>query len=361
MSFEIIIILSTKIVENLTFYYLCRVKVTLFFDKKQIFVKYTEKDIARLATAVINAEAEAVAKLAGVANENFARVVRLIYESKGRVIVSGVGKSAIIAAKIVATLNSTGTPAIFMHAADAIHGDLGIIQPNDVVLCLSKSGNTPEIKMLVPLIRNIGSNPLIAMVSNATSYLAQKADYVLLTPIDAEACPNNLAPTTSTTVQLVTGDALAVCLLQLRGFSERDFARVHPGGALGKKLYLRVMDVLNPALKPQVKTTATITQTIMVISANRLGATAVMDEQGRLAGIITDGDVRRMLEKWPQVDQLTAGDIMAKNPKTIEAEELAVNAFSLMEKNEISQLIVLKDGQYEGVVHIHDIMREGIV
>ena len=324
-------------------------------------MKYTKEDIARLAATVINAEAAAVAKLAGVADENFARVVELIYESKGRVIVSGIGKSAIIAAKIVATLNSTGTPAIFMHAADAIHGDLGIIQPDDVVLCLSKSGNTPEIKMLVPLIRNIGNNKLVAMVANADSYLAQQSDYMLYTPIDAEACPNNPGPTTSTTVQLVTGDALAVCLLKLRGFSERDFARVHPGGALGKKLYLRVMDVLNPALKPQVKITGTVMDAIMAISANRVGATAVVDEQGRLAGIITDGDVRRMLEKWPQTDQLTAGDIMAKDPKTIEAEELAVNAFSLMEKNEISQLIVLKDGLYEGVVHIHDIMREGIV
>jgi len=337
-------------------------KDTIFFCKKQIsLVKYTEKDIRQLAATTIKVEAEAITRLAGMINEDFARVVQLIYEGKGRVIVTGVGKSAIIATKIVATLNSTGTPAIFMHAADAIHGDLGIIQPDDVVICLSKSGNTPEIKVLVPLIRNIGGNKLIGMVGNADSYLARQSDYVLLTPAAVEACPNNLAPTTSTTVQLVMGDALSVCLLKLRGFSERDFARVHPGGALGKQLYLRVMDVLNPNLKPQVKVNDTITKTLMAISANRLGATAVLDEKGLLAGIITDGDVRRMLEKWPQFDKLTAGDIMAKDPKTIEAEELAVNALSLMEKNEISQLIVLKDGQYEGIVHVHDIMREGIV
>ncbi len=326
-----------------------------------MLVKYTEKEIAALAIETIRTEAAGVSGLAGAIDDSFARVVRLIHESKGRVIVSGIGKSAIIASKIVATLNSTGTPAIFMHAADAIHGDLGIIQPEDVVLCLSKSGNTPEIKMLVPLIRNIGGNKLVAMVSNLDSYLAQQADYVLSTPVDAEACPNNLAPTTSTTVQLVMGDALAVCLLQLRGFSAKDFARVHPGGALGKKMYLRVIDVVNPALKPRVSPTDGITKTIVEISANRLGATVVINEQEQLVGIVTDGDVRRMLEKYPRFDQLTAGDIMAGNPRTIDAEELAVNAFGLMEKNEISQLIVLRDGQYEGMVHVHDLMREGIV
>jgi arabinose-5-phosphate isomerase len=293
-------------------------------------------------------------------DESFSETVRLIYESRGRVVVSGIGKSAIIATKIVATLNSTGTPAIFMHAADAIHGDLGIIQPDDVVLCLSKSGNTSEIKMLAPLIRNMG-NKLVAMVSQLDSYLARHADYVLHVVVDKEACPNNLAPTTSTTAQLVMGDALAICLLKMRGFTAQDFARVHPGGSLGKKLYLHVSDLIDAARKPQVSIHDTIPQSIVVISANRLGATAVMDDDGRLAGIITDGDVRRMLGKWQQFDKLTAGDIMTKNPKTIEADEMAIKAFNLMDENQISQLVVTKDGNYEGMVHVHDILREGIV
>ena len=324
-------------------------------------MKYSIENVARTATNTIRSEAMAISQLAEAIDDNFSHVVQLIYESRGRVIVSGIGKSAIIAGKIVATLNSTGTPAIFMHAADAIHGDLGIIQPDDVVLCLSKSGNTPEIKMLVPLIRNIGDNKLVAIVANRSSYLAQHADYVLYTPVDAEACPNNLVPTTSTTAQLVMGDALAVCLLELRGFSEMDFAKVHPGGALGKKLYMRVADLLDPALRPLVHIGDSISKSILEISANRLGATVVMDDKEQLAGIITDGDIRRMLGKWKQIDELTAGDIMTQYPKTIEADELAVKAFSMMEKSEISQLVVLKNGQYEGMIHIHDIMREGIV
>ncbi|MDR3184689.1 MAG: KpsF/GutQ family sugar-phosphate isomerase [Prevotellaceae bacterium] len=283
-----------------------------------------------------------------------------MYEGRGRVVVSGIGKSAIVAAKIVATLNSTGTPAIFMHAADAIHGDLGVIQPDDIVLCLSKSGNTAEIKILVPLIKNMG-NTLVGMVSQPDSYLAQHADYVLHVPVDKEACPNNLAPTTSTTAQMVMGDALAICLLKMRGFTAQDFARVHPGGSLGKKLYLRVSDLIDPARKPQVNLHDTIPQSIMVISANRLGATAVVDENGRLAGIITDGDVRRMLGKWQQFDKLTAGDIMTKNPKFVEAGEMAIKAFNLMDENQISQLVVTDNGQYAGMVHVHDILREGIV
>ncbi len=324
-------------------------------------MKYTNQDILNFATETINVEAKAVGSLVNVLDEEFAQVVRLIYESKGRVIVTGVGKSAIIANKIVATLNSTGTPAIFMHAADAIHGDLGIIQPDDVVLCISKSGNTPEIKMLVPLIRNLGDNKLIGMVANRDAYLAQSSDFVLYTPVEAEACPNNLAPTTSTTVQLVTGDALAVCLLKLRGFSAKDFARVHPGGALGKKLYLRVADIVNPALKPQVNSKDTVPQSIISISESRMGATVVLDDKGDIAGIITDGDVRRMLSKWQDIATLTAGDIMSRNPKTIDAEELAIEAYNLMETNEVTQLVVLKDGVYEGMIHVHDIMREGIV
>jgi len=324
-------------------------------------VKYPIENIARQAKNTIRSEALAVSRLEEVIDDNFVKVVQLIYESRGRVIVSGIGKSAIIDAKIVATLNSTGTPAIFMHAADAIHGDLGIIQPDDVVLCLSKSGSTPEIKVLVPLIRNIGHNKLVAIVANRDSYLAQHADYVLYTPVEAEACLNNLAPTTSTTVQLVMGDALAVCLLELRGFSEADFAKVHPGGALGKKLYLRVADLLNPTMKPLVYVDDSVAKSILEISANRLGATIVLDNKGQLVGIITDGDIRRMLGKWKQIDKLTAGDIMSRNPKTIEADELAIKAFGILEKNEISQLVVLKNGQYEGMVHVHDIMREGIV
>ena len=324
-------------------------------------MKYSIENVARTATNAIKSEAMAISRLTEVVDDNFVNVVKLIYESRGRVIVTGIGKSAIIAAKIVATLNSTGTPAIFMHAADAIHGDLGIIQSDDVVLCLSKSGSTPEIKMLIPLIRNIGDNKLVAIVANRDSYLAQHADYVLYTPVAAEACINNLAPTTSTTVQLVMGDALAVCLLELHGFSEADFAKLHPGGALGKKLYLRVADILNPALKPLVHTGDSISKSILEISTNRLGATAVVNNEEQLVGIITDGDLRRMLGKWKQIDELTAGDVMTRNPKTVDADELAVKALGMMEKNEISQLLVLKNGLYEGMVHVHDIMREGIV
>jgi arabinose-5-phosphate isomerase len=323
-------------------------------------VSYSVKNILDTAAEVIENEAAAIAKMAKTLDGNFSEAARLIYEGHGRVVVSGIGKSAIVAMKIVATLNSTGTPAIFMHAADAIHGDLGIIQPDDIVLCLSKSGNTSEIKVLVPLIKNMG-NTLMAMVSQPDSYLAQQADHVLHVAVDREACPNNLAPTTSTTAQMVMGDALAVCLLKMRGFTAQDFARVHPGGSLGKKLYLRVSDLIDPARKPQVNLHDTIPQSIMVISANRLGATVVMDEAGHLAGIITDGDVRRMLGKWQQFDTLTASDIMAANPKTIEADEMAIKAFNLMDENQISQLVVTKDGEYEGMVHVHDILREGIV
>ncbi|MDR0694244.1 MAG: KpsF/GutQ family sugar-phosphate isomerase [Prevotellaceae bacterium] len=317
-------------------------------------------DIGKLAVKTIEAEAHAIHKMASYINEDFERVVQLIYKNKGRVIVSGIGKSAIIANKIVATFNSTGTPAVFMHAADAIHGDLGIIQPDDIVICLSKSGNTAEIKLLVPLIRNLG-NKLIAIVSNRDSYLAQHAGYVLHATVDAEACPNNLAPTTSTTAQLVMGDALAICLLQLRGFTEQDFARVHPGGSLGKKLYLRVGDLIDKNRKPQVSPGETIDNTIMTISSNRLGATAVVDNTGAVVGIITDGDVRRMLEKTKRLDALTAIDIMSENPKVIDLSALAIKAFNLMEENKITQLLVVRKKEYVGMVHLHDILREGIV
>ncbi len=313
-----------------------------------------------LAVSVIDKEARAVEKLKPYINDEFVAILNLIYGSKGRLIITGIGKSAIIGNKIVATLNSTGTPSIFMHAADAIHGDLGIIQQDDVVLCISKSGNTPEIKVLVPLIRRMG-NKLIAMVSNVESYLALHSDYVIRATVDEEACPNNLAPTSSTTTQLVMGDALAVCLLKMRGFSPEDFAKYHPGGSLGKRLYLTVDDVYDKELRPWVSPDETIQNTIINISQNRLGATVVLDADEKLMGIITDGDVRRMVEKGKPLDSLAAMDIMSRNPKVVEKRELAVNAFSIMEKNKITSVIVLDEGRYAGLIHIHDVLREGIV
>lgn len=317
-------------------------------------------DLKELAVSVIDKEAKAVEKLKPYINGEFVDVLNLIYGSKGRLVITGIGKSAIIGSKIVATLNSTGTPSIFMHAADAIHGDLGIVQPDDVVMCISKSGNTPEIKVLVPLIRRMG-NKLVAMVSNVDSYLAQHSDYIVRATVDAEACPNNLAPTSSTTTQLVMGDAIAVCLLKMRGFSPEDFAKYHPGGSLGKRLYLKVEDVFDKGLRPNVPPGETIQNTIINISQNRLGATVVLDEAGSVMGIITDGDVRRMVEKGEPLDTLAAEDIMSRNPKVIEKSELAVNAFSIMEKNKITSVVVLDEGKYVGLIHIHDVLREGIV
>lgn len=317
-------------------------------------------DIKSIAIQTIKTEAAAIEKLAGFIDDDFEKTVSLIYNGKGRVIVSGIGKSAIIASKIVATFNSTGTPAIFLHAADAIHGDLGIIQPDDVIICLSKSGSTPEIKVLVPLIKNLG-NKIVAIVSSTNSYLAQKADYVLKATVDKEACPNNLAPTSSTTAQLVIGDALAVCLLKLRGFTPEDFARFHPGGALGKKLYMRVADIYSSDNIPKVKPNDELRPVILEISSKRLGAAAVVDDEGNVLGIITDGDLRRMLQKTQSFDSITAKDIMSMNPKTIEKDELAIHAFNLMEQHKITQLLVLNKGKYDGVIHIHDILREGIV
>ena len=317
-------------------------------------------DLKDLAVSVIDKEARAVEKLKPYIDDEFVAVLNLVYGSRGRLIITGIGKSAIIGSKIVATLNSTGTPSIFMHAADAIHGDLGIVQPDDVVMCISKSGNTPEIKVLVPLIRRMG-NKLIAMVSNAESYLAQHSDYMIRATVDEEACPNNLAPTSSTTTQLVMGDALAVCLLKMRGFSPEDFARYHPGGSLGKRLYLRVDDVFDKELRPFVSPDETIQNTIINISQNRLGATAVLDGQEQLLGIITDGDVRRMVERGEPLSSLRAEDIMSRKPKVIEKTELAVNAFSIMEKNKITSVVVLDGGRYAGLIHIHDVLREGIV
>lgn len=315
--------------------------------------------ILKIAKNTIDLESKAIANLSNLLNKDFANATQLIYNSKGRVIITGIGKSAIIANKIVATLNSTGTPAIFMHAADAIHGDLGLILEDDVVICISKSGDTPEIKVLVPLIKN-GPNKMIAITGNPDSFLGQQADFVLNTYVEKEACTNNLAPTTSTTAQLVIGDALAVCLLELRGFSSHDFAKYHPGGALGKKLYLRVYDLSSVNQKPKVWLDTNIKQVIIEISEKMLGVTAVVDN-GTIIGIITDGDLRRMLSKTEDFTNLTAEDIMSAKPKTIEADAMAVDAMELMEKYGISQLLVEENGIYAGVVHLHDLMKEGIL
>lgn len=319
-------------------------------------------DIKNVAKNVILEESDAIRNLANYIDSDFEKVVNLIYRSKGRVIVTGIGKSAIIAQKIVATLNSTGTPSVFMHAADAIHGDLGMICHDDVVICISKSGNTPEIKVLIPLIRNVGNEQIVAMVSNMDSFLAKNAAYVLKAQVEKEACPNNLAPTNSTTAQLVLGDALAICLIQCRSFSSRDFAKYHPGGSLGKRLYTRVSDVYDRENMPRVTLEDDIRRVILEISGGRLGAVAVTDTQDKLLGIVTDGDLRRMLEKHKDVNGLKAKDIMSANPKVISEDELAYDAFRMMEKNSITQLIVTGDGNvYRGMVHLHDILREGVV
>ena len=300
-----------------------------------------------------------MAQLAGYIDDEFVTAVTYIINSKGRVVITGIGKSAIIANKIVATMNSTGTPAIFMHAADAIHGDLGIIQADDVVICISKSGNTPEIKVLVPLLKR-GNNKLIAITSNKNSVLAQAADSVLYAYVEKEACPNNLAPTTSTTAQLVLGDALAVCLLEMKHFGSEDFAKYHPGGALGKRLYLKVSDIVGNNQKPEVSVQTEVKQVIVEISAKMLGATAVIDN-GNIVGIVTDGDIRRMLSKTDDIRGLTAKDIMSLNPKTIDRDCLAIDALSLMEKNKITQLLVTHNGRYEGVIHLHNLIQEGLL
>lgn len=304
-------------------------------------------------------EIEGIKRVSEYLNDDFVQVVQLILQLKGRVIVTGIGKSAIIAQKIVATFNSTGTPAVFMHAADAIHGDLGIIQSDDVVICISKSGNTPEIKVLTPLLKQAG-HQLIGMVGDPDSFLAKQADLILNTSNAQEACPHNLAPTTSTTAQLALGDALAVCLLECREFSSADFARYHPGGSLGKRLYLKVGDLAAQNEKPQVNRTTPVKEVIIEITKNRLGAVAVV-ESGTIIGIITDGDIRRMLEKEQLTVDLKAEDIMGKSPKVIQAAELAVNALQIMRDYNISQLLVADDQQYAGVIHLHDLLKEGII
>ncbi|MEY8848374.1 SIS domain-containing protein [Psychroserpens sp. XS_ASV72] len=317
------------------------------------------QSIIDLAKKTIDLERDAIANLSHLLTEDFANTVQLIYNSKGRVVITGIGKSAIIANKIVATLNSTGTPAVFMHAADAIHGDLGLILEDDVVICISKSGNTPEIKVLVPLIKN-ANNKMIAITGNNKSYLAQQCDFVLNTYVEQEACPNNLAPTTSTTAQLVMGDALAICLLEKRGFSSKDFAKYHPGGALGKRLYLRVNDLSSQNEKPKVELNTSAKKVIVEISEKMLGVTAVVDND-KIIGIITDGDLRRMLTKNEDFIHLTAKDIMSENPKRIEEDAMAIDAMEMMEEHGISQLLVEKDGAYAGVIHIHDLIKEGIL
>lgn len=319
----------------------------------------TKDSILKIAKETIALESASISNLATLIDTDFADAVQLIYNSKGRVIITGIGKSAIIATKIVATMNSTGTPAVFMHAADAIHGDLGLILEDDVVICISKSGNTPEIKVLVPLIKN-AKNKMIAITGNKNSFLGTQADYVLNAYVAKEACPNNLAPTTSTTAQLVIGDALAVCLLKIRGFSSKDFAKYHPGGALGKKLYLRVMDLSSVNNKPQVQPDTNVKKVIIEISESMLGVTAVVDNN-KIVGIITDGDLRRMLTKVDDFSGLTAKDIMSSNPKTINEEAMAVDAMELMDTNGISQLLVENNGDYAGVVHLHNLIKEGII
>jgi len=318
-----------------------------------------KKAILKIATKVIKTEAEAIQNLSVLLDDEFANVVNYILAFKGRVVISGIGKSAIIASKIVSTLNSTGTPAIFMHAADAIHGDLGTIQDNDVVICISNSGNTPEIKMLIPLIKR-GNNKLIGITGNPNSFLAEQSNFLLNTHVDKEACPNNLAPTTSTTAQLVMGDALAISLLELRGFSSSDFAKYHPGGALGKKLYLRVGDIASKNMKPKVYSNTSVKQVIVEISKNMLGVTAVV-ENNTIIGIITDGDIRRMLNKHDNISELTAKDIMTTNPKTIDTNTLAMKALEVMQEKGITQILATKNNTYVGIVHLHNLINEGIL
>lgn len=317
------------------------------------------RTILDLAKKTIETERDAISHLVTLLNDDFAKAVNCILETNGRVIISGIGKSAIIASKIVATLNSTGTPAIFMHAGDAIHGDLGTIQENDVVICISKSGSTPEIKMLVPLIKR-GKNKLIAMTGNLDSFLANQSDYVLNTFVAEEACPNGLAPTTSTTAQLVIGDALAIVLLNLRGFSSSDFAKYHPGGALGKRLYLRVADLVKNNKVPKVQKHTEVKKVIVEISENMLGVTAVLDGKD-IVGVVTDGDIRRMLNNHDNIKGLTATDIMSTSPKTIEMNTLAIKALELMQQKGISQLLAVENGKYSGVIHLHNLINEGII
>ncbi|MEQ3691705.1 MAG: KpsF/GutQ family sugar-phosphate isomerase [Flavobacterium sp.] len=319
----------------------------------------TTTTILESAKKTILAESESVANLVNYLTEDFAKSVDIIFKSKGRLVITGIGKSAIIAQKIVATLNSTGTPSIFLHASEAVHGDLGMVLPEDVIICISKSGNSPEIKVLVPLLKRFG-NTLIGMTSDLNSFLGKESHFILHAHVDNEACPNNLAPTNSTTAQLVLGDALAVALMEVRNFKNEDFAIYHPGGALGKKLLLKVKDMLDTTHAPQVSPNDSIKKVIMEISEKRLGVTAVV-ENNTVTGIITDGDIRRMLNTRDTFADLVAKDIMTKNPKNINSSILVSEALDILENNSITQLVVLEDNKYLGVLHLHDILKEGIV
>lgn len=319
----------------------------------------TTEEIIQIAKRTLKTEIEGISGLLPQLNNDFMVIISCILKSRGRVIVTGVGKSAIIAQKIVATFNSTGTPSVFMHAADAVHGDLGIIQKDDLIICISKSGNTPEIKVLVPHLKHSG-NTVIAMVGDRDSSLARQADYIIDTTVEKEACPHNLAPTTSTTAQLVMGDILAVCLLECRDFSTQDFAKFHPGGSLGKRLYLKVSDLYVHNEKPMVDPAATIREVIVEITKNRLGAVTVV-EDNKILGIITDGDIRRMMEKYATINGLHASDIMGRSPRKISSDELAVNALEMMRSNNITQLVVADNDDYKGIIHLHDLLKEGII
>ena len=318
-----------------------------------------DENILKSAKNTILSESKSVANLANLLDNSFVEACKLIFECQTRLIVTGIGKSAIIAQKIVASMNSTGTPALFLHASEAIHGDLGMIQDQDVIICISKSGNSPEIKVLVPLLTRFG-NKLIAITGNMSSFLAKNAHFVLNTTVESESCPNNLAPTDSTTAQLVMGDALVVALIEMRDFKPEDFAKFHPGGALGKKLLLKVSDMIENSLKPMVSPTANIKKVIFEISEKRLGVTAVI-EKDQVIGIITDGDIRRMLNNNDTFNHLTAKDIMTKNPKLVESSMMVIDAFQILEDNKITQLVVLENGIYKGVLHLHDVLKEGIV
>ncbi|PZO28618.1 MAG: D-arabinose 5-phosphate isomerase [Flavobacteriaceae bacterium] len=319
----------------------------------------TTENILATAKKTVLAESEAISNLVNYLDDNFVKSVEAIFSSKGRLVVTGIGKSAIIAQKIVATLNSTGTPSLFLHASEAIHGDLGMVQPDDVVICISKSGNSPEIKVLVPLLKRF-NNTLIAITGNVTSFLGKEANYTLNTYVEKEACPNNLAPTNSTTAQLVIGDAIAVCLMEMRNFTAEDFAKYHPGGALGKKLLLRVGEMLDTTHKPVVAPNSSIKTVIVEISEKRLGVTAVVEDD-KVIGIITDGDIRRMLNKTETIAGLTAKEIMTVNPKTIQSTDLVSDALNILEDFSITQLVVVDGNEYKGVLHLHDILKEGIV
>lgn len=319
----------------------------------------TKEKILESARKTIDSESKSIAKLIDFLDDDFVAVAQLIYELKGRLVVTGIGKSAIIAQKIVATLNSTGTPSLFLHASEAIHGDLGMVQKDDAVICISKSGNSPEIKILIPILKNFG-NQLIAITGNTTSFLGKEAHFVLNTYVSNESCPNNLAPTDSTTAQLVMGDALAVCLMEMRNFKPEDFAKYHPGGSLGKKLLLRVKDMLDTSRKPFVEPNSSIKNVIVEISEKRLGVAAVI-ENNKVVGIITDGDIRRMLNKTETITGLTAKDIMTVNPKVISSNDMVVDALNILEDFSITQLVVVDNDEYKGVIHLHDILKEGIV